>query len=91
MFAVVKTIEKNKIVFTTVSESWIDFKENMLFFPRPNDPIPWQKHRSKHSPPQSDWDIFSCVVKKSGFKTISDATDFEKTVCTYANTDDENA
>lgn len=90
MFAVVKTIENQKAVFTTVSDNWVNYVENILYFPRPNDPISWQRHRSKHSLPQIDWNIFSCVVKKSGFNTISDATDFEKIMCTYANTDDEN-
>lgn len=75
--AVVKTIENNKVVFTTVSEGWVNYIENVLNFPRQNDPIPWQRHRSKHSLPQIDWDIFSCVVKKRGFKTISEATDFK--------------
>lgn len=90
MFVVVKTIEKNQIVFTTVPECWVNFEENILYFPRPNDPISWQKHRAKHTLPKINWNIFACVVKKRGFQSISEATDFEKTMCTYANTDDEN-
>lgn len=76
MYAVVKTVEDGNTIFSTVPERWIDFNNSILHFP--NESKKWHKLRSKLAIPNSNWIRYDCVVVKTGFLNLSDATDFEK-------------